>query len=58
MEALKQRHLGVPQPANGKQGSWRGLPTGHLWDEIDFEEEVRHDVGEFWSGCTFFFDLK
>ncbi|KAF8333006.1 hypothetical protein F5887DRAFT_995156 [Amanita rubescens] len=37
VEALKQRHLGKPMQVNGKQGSWRGLPTGHLWDEVDFE---------------------
>ena len=45
VEALKQRHLGVPQPVNGKQGSWRGLPTGLLWEEVDFEQLLkRFDV--------------
>src|SRR6266550_196402 len=58
VEALKQRHKGEPQPVNGKQASWRGLPTGHLWDEIDFEQLLnKFDFmwGEFDREVSFFF---
>ena len=62
VEALKKRHLGMQMPVNGKPASWRGLPTGHLWDQVDFEELLnKFDLmwGAFGREVSFsFFGLK